>query len=99
MLGQIFPHQSIIDFSADKCPMIIGIMRRSLGKNKSFLTSTYEYEVLLDGDNQDLETMFNQLDDFREEFYVNEKRLMFVSVCYLLFRICVISFVVAVYLR
>ncbi len=93
---KLFSNQPIIDLCADECPMIIGITRRSLGENDSFLTSEYEFKVLLNGDSliDTYETLFNQLDEFREEFYENEAEL--VSVYYLLNNICLINFLIVI---
>ncbi|CAF0858180.1 unnamed protein product [Adineta steineri] len=73
----------MMDFSAEESPMLIGITRRSLEGNNSLPTLEYEFKVLFKGHHLmntqkelNLETLLNELDDFRTEFYENETQLM-----------------------
>jgi len=78
----------------DQCPMLIGIMQRSPRENDPFLESKYEYKELLKGNSLihtrrelNLETLFDQLVTFKEEFDENEQYL--VSICYILLYISI----------
>jgi len=69
--------------------MLIGIMQRSPRENDPFPESKYEYKELLKGNSLihtprklNLETLFDQLVVFKEEFDENEQYL--VSICYII---------------
>ncbi len=83
MWNEIFPIEPSLDFSVQQCPMLIGIMRRSVAKKDSSSISEYEFVQLLKG--ADLmrtkekfspTSVLKELSIFREECNDNEQALV-----------------------
>ncbi len=81
-----FSEESLIDFSMDQCPMLIGIVRQVSMENNSFIK--YQSEVLLIHDflvrtNEefDPEILLYQLIVFKKEFDKNEQYLVNILSC------------------
>jgi len=84
--------------------MLIGITRQSLRTNDTFLASQYKFELLLKGNTLmrtlrklNLETFYDELIKFKEEFDENEQNL--VSIYDLLLRKCFIYFILVIRFR
>jgi len=81
-----FSEESLIDFSMDQCPMLIGIVRQVSMENNSFIK--YQSEVLLIDDvlvrtNEefDPEILLYQLIVFKKEFDKNEQYFVNILSC------------------
>ncbi len=85
----------------EECPMLIGILRRPSQEDDPFVEPSYEFEILLMGDRLvrsseqlNLESLFDQLIVFKEEFDENEEN--YVSIYYVLIHILIINFILAI---
>jgi len=97
-----FSEESLIDFSMDQCPMLIGIVRQISMENNSFIK--YQSELLLINDvlvrtNEefDPEILLYQFIVFKEEFDKNEKYL--VNIFYVLIHISITDIILVIRFR
>jgi len=97
----MFSDEFVINFSMEECPMLIGILRRPSQEDEPFVEPSYEFEILLMGDRLvrsseqlNLESLFDQLIVFKEEFDENEEN--YVSIYYVLIHILIINFILAI---
>jgi hypothetical protein len=97
----MFSDEFVINFSMEECPMLIGILRRPSQEDDPFVEPSYEFEILLMGDRLvrsseqlNLESLFDQLIVFKEEFDENEEN--YVSIYYVLIHILIINFILAI---
>ncbi|CAF4921454.1 unnamed protein product [Rotaria sp. Silwood1] len=81
---EIFSDQFAIIFSYQRCPMLIGIMRRPAGKKGWLISSEYKVESILEWnmltrtqEKLNRETLKNELIIFKKEFDDNEQNLSF----------------------
>jgi hypothetical protein len=75
-----FSGQISIDFSVEKCPMLIGIMRPSTEAKESLSTFDYKCILLQQGDiltrtrvKSNRERLLSELIDFKKQFDENEE--------------------------
>jgi hypothetical protein len=97
----MFSDEFVINFSMEECPMLIGILRRPSQEDDPFVEPSYEFEILLMGDRLvrsseqlNLESLFDQLIVFKEEFDENEEN--YVSIYYVLIHILIINFILSI---
>jgi hypothetical protein len=97
-----FSEKSLIDFSMDQCPMLIGIVRQISMENNSLIK--YQSEILLMNDvlvltNEefDPEILLYQLIIFKQEFDKNERYL--VNICHILIHISITDIILVIRFR
>ncbi len=84
---RMFPIPLLSIYITKQCPTLIGIMRGSVEKKVWSVTSSYQFQTLLEGDclarTQKIvsqETLLKELTKFKEECIKNENAL--VSACF-----------------
>lgn len=89
--NSLFPDQSMDILSIEKCPLLIGIMRRSVDEDGWAFSSKYQFQLLMsndmliyDNDKAIREDILLRLIDFKEKYDKNEKAS--VSFPYLIYR-------------
>ncbi|UJR19866.1 hypothetical protein I4U23_022999 [Adineta vaga] len=82
--GQVFPFEAFIDYSINKYPMLIGVMRMCVEEDEmGVLNDDYQFKVLVQGDESirthqriTRESLQDELVIFKEECDVNEQALV-----------------------
>ncbi|CAF4357797.1 unnamed protein product, partial [Adineta steineri] len=70
---EVFPSEDPADFSKEKCPMLIGVMRFCEEENEGSFINEYQLKTLLQNATITLEELKNELVIFKEECDRNER--------------------------
>ncbi|CAF0893811.1 unnamed protein product [Adineta steineri] len=70
---EVFPSEGPVDFSKEKCPMLIGVMRFCEEENEELFINEYQLKKLLQNATITLEELKNELVIFKEECDRNER--------------------------
>ncbi len=81
--NNLFSNQSVDFFSFERCPMLIGIMRRSAGEEGWACTSEYEFQLLMKNDTltrthnkTTRKTLLCELSNYKKKCDDNEQALV-----------------------